>query len=204
MATATVEVPVQPHLMTVDEFWDFCQLPENQGQSYELVRGKVVPVCRPTHPHGYACANIARIIGNYSFELRDGYTTSNDAGVVLFEDPTTVVGPDVAFYRGVKSVADMPKRWGDKVPVLAVEVLSPNDRWSRVQTKIEDYLESGVPIVWLVDPEEKSVSIYRPGKRIEVIPATGDLSGGTELPDFIVRVADLFRLPGEPRPTPPS
>ena len=115
MATATLTAPASttPHLMSVDEFWDFCQLPENQGQSYELIRGKVVPVCRPTHPHGFACGNIARFVGNYSFETSDGYVTTNDSGVVLFEDPATVVGPDVAFYRGVRTREDVPKKWGE-------------------------------------------------------------------------------------------
>ena len=128
IATLTPIAPAISHPISVDEFWDFCQLPENQGQSYELVRGKVILVCRPTHPHGYACANIARIVGNFSFELGDGYTTSNDAGVILFYEPGTVVGPDVAFYTGVKSSREMPKKWGDKLPVLVVEVLSPTDR----------------------------------------------------------------------------
>ena len=205
MATATLTAPASAtsHLMSVDEFWDFCQLPENQGQSYELIRGKVVPMCRPTHPHGFACGNIARFVGNYSFETSDGYVTTNDSGVVLFEDPATVVGPDVAFYRGVRTREDVPKKWGDKVPVLAVEVLSPTDRFSRVQTKIDDYLESGVALVWLADPEEMSIMVYRPGSRGQLFPANSTLSGGAELPGFSVRVGDLFRYAFEGRPSAP-
>ena len=200
MATATMPPPATQLLMTVEEFWDFCQLAENQGQSYELIRGKVVPKCRPTHPHGFACGNIARYVGNYSFETHDGYVTTNDSGVVLCEDPATVVGPDVAFYRGVRTREDVPKKWGDKVPVLAVEVLSPTDRFSRVQNKIDDYLESGVALVWLADPEEMSMMVYRPGKRGILFPANSILSGGEELPGFSVRVGDLFRYAFEDRP----
>jgi len=45
MATATLNLaaPAIPRLVTADEFWDFCQLPENQWQSYELIRGMAVP-----------------------------------------------------------------------------------------------------------------------------------------------------------------
>ncbi len=201
MATATLTAPTSTtsQSMSVDEFWDFCQLPENQGQSYELIRGKVVPMCRPTHPHGFACGNIARYVGNHSFETHDGYVTTNDSGVVLFDDPATVVGPDVAFYRGVRTREDVPKKWGEKVPVLAVEVLSPTDRFSRVQTKIDDYLESGVAVVWLADPEEMSIMVYRRGVRGQLFPANSILSGGDELPGFSVRVGDLFRYAFENR-----
>ena len=87
--------------------------------------------------------------------------------------------------------------------MLAVEVLSPTDRFSRVQTKIDDYLESGVALVWLADPEEMSIMVYRPGSRGQLFPANSTLSGGAELPGFSVRVGDLFRYAFEGRPSAP-
>ena len=47
-----------------------------------------------------------------------------------------------------------------KAPLLCIEVLSPEDRVSRVNARIREYLDFGVPIVWLVDPGEKAVWIY--------------------------------------------
>lgn len=200
MATATLTPPATQHLMTVDKFWDFCQLQENQGQSYELIRGKVVLMCRPTTRHGFVCSAIGTELNLYGRARKLGFSTTNDSGVVLFDDPGTVVGPDVAFRTDVPTYADMPERWGDTLPILAVEVLSPTDRWSRIQTKIQDYLEAGVPLVWLADPDEKSITVYRPKKRVEVFQGDQQITGGDELPGFTCKVADLFAVPGEPRP----
>ncbi len=197
IATLGPSAPATQHPMTVDEFWDFCQLAENQGQSYELIRGKVVPMCRPTTRHGFVCSAIGTELNLYGRARKLGFSTTNDSGVVLFDDPGTVVGPDVAFRTDIPSYADMPERWGDKLPILAVEVLSPTDRWSRVQTKIQDYLEAGVPLVWLADPDEKSITVYRLKKRVEVFRSDQVIVGGDELPGFTCKVADLFFVPGE-------
>lgn len=65
--------------------------------------------------------------------------------------------PDVLVTRGKPDEQILTKP-----PVLCIEVLSPEDRLSRVNQRIQDYLEFGVPVVWLVDPAEKAVWIYRP------------------------------------------
>lgn len=49
-----------------------------------------------------------------------------------------------------------------KPPLLCIEILSPEDRISRVNHRIREFLTFGVPVVWLVDPAEKTVWIYRP------------------------------------------
>src|SRR6185436_13141473 len=68
--------------------------------------------------------------------------------------------PDVTFVRNEKlkdlSFAGFP----DFVPDLAVEVLSPNDRLSEVGQKIGEFLQCGVPVVWLVDPDHQTVTVY--------------------------------------------
>src|SRR5436309_6980174 len=85
-------------LMTAEEFYDFCHLPENRDRHFELERGEVVEVSRPSILHGFVCANFARILGNYTFQRRKGYVCSNDAGVIWERGPDTVKGPDVFLY----------------------------------------------------------------------------------------------------------
>jgi Uma2 family endonuclease len=62
-------------------------------------------------------------------------------------------------------------------PVLCVEILSPEDRISRVNTRIQDYFEFGVPVVWLIDPEERRVWIYRPDVPFEEVTGSVTLDG---------------------------
>ena len=185
-------------LMTAGEFWDFVHRPENRNRDFELIRGRVIEVPRPTKRHGVVSLEIGFRLRLYAAQARRGYVASNDSGVLLQEDPDTVVGPDVAYYLDATTFDELHPKWGEEVPVLAVEVLSPNDKPSKVSGKVRDYLASGVKVVWVVDHEYHVVTVHRPNCTLEQIDATGELTGGEELPGLVVKVSDLFKLPGEP------
>ena len=188
-----------PKLMTADEFYDFVQLPENDARTLELVRGEVIELSRPTRIHGVVCTIIARMLSNYTERKRIGYVTSNDTGVVLLDD--TVRGPDVAYYDDVQAFDELPEKWGDTPPRLAVEVLSPNDRADFVNMKITDYLDNGVEVVWLVDPSARTVTVYRADAGPQVVGEKAKLTGDPALPGFRCKVADFFAMPGDkPKP----
>ena len=70
--------------------------------------------------------------------------------------PTRFRIPDVVVVRGKPDEQILTK-----APLLCIEILSPEDRLSRVNARIKEYLDFGVPAVWLIDPEEKKVWIYR-------------------------------------------
>lgn len=202
MTTNSPAVAVPPKLMTADEFWDFVHLPENENKLLELVRGEVIEMPSPMKIHGVVCGNIARLLGNYSFEVGKGYITTNDSGVILERDPDTVRGPDVAYYTDAEAYSDLHPKWGETPPILAVEVLSPSDKWHKVAQKIATYLDSGVLIVWLVDTEEQFVTVYRLHHSPQVLDRHQELAP-EELPGFRSRVGTFFRLPGD-KPIPPS
>lgn len=211
MSTATPGAGTAKKLMTADEFWEFVHRPENQERDFELIRGEVVEVSRPRTPHGIVCARLTLLVGRYADSRGLGYVTSNDAGVVLGDDPESVVGPDVAYFTDVNKFEDLHPKWGDIPPVLAVEVSSPNDRPGRTNVKIREYLTNGVKIVWQVDYEERNVTVYRPKQDMEVISESGELTGGDDLPGLSIKVADIFKLPGDrpieppaPPPLPPA
>lgn len=195
--TAT-RLPPKPTVrpMTADEFWEFGHRPENENKSFELIRGEVIEMSRPTRQHGYVCARFTTILTNWSFEVKVGYIASNDSGVLLERNPDTVVGPDVAYYMDANTFAEVHPRWGEHPPVLAVEVLSPNDRISKVNAKIAGYLRGGVRVVWLVDYEDQKITIYRPDRSLIVLESTDTIAGDPELPGFACVVAEFFRMPG--------
>jgi Uma2 family endonuclease len=184
-------------LMTADEFCNFVHRPENANKWYELVRGEVIELPPPTKPHGAVCLNAGRLLGNYSFQRRKGYVTVNDTGVILERDPDTVRGPDVALYEDAQRFVDLHPKYGEVPPRVAVEVLSPNDRADRIIRKITDYLNSGVELVWLIDPEARTVTVYQPNKGPRLYEEHEELSGEDVLPGFRCRVADFFLLPGD-------
>jgi hypothetical protein len=73
-----------------------------------------------------------------------------------------------------------------------------------VTRRIAQFLGRGIAVVWLVDPEGRSVSVYRPSQLPQVFEGDDELTGDPELPDFRCRVADLFYLPGEEAPAGPA
>lgn len=183
--------------MTAESFWDWVHLPENTNRWFELVRGEVIELPPPSKPHGAISANISRILGNFAFQQGKGYIASNDSGVILQRDPDTVRGPDVAYYEDADSFAELHPKYGEVPPRLAVEVLSPNDRADQVMGKITDYLKSGVAMVWVFDPQRRTVTVHRPDRAQVALGDDMELAGDDVLTGFRSRVSDFFRLPGE-------
>lgn len=195
MATATTKTR-----MTADEFLEFVGRPEHKNRFFELVRGEVIELPPPMKPHGVVCANVARIVGNFVFQRSFGYVTTNDSGVILERDPDTVRGPDVALYEDAQSFDELHPKYGENPPLLAVEVISPSDKPKKVVHKVFDYLRCGVKVVWLIDPETKTIDVYRPGQEILELTEASELPGGDELPGFRAAVKDVFFVAKKPEP----
>jgi Uma2 family endonuclease len=109
------------------------------------------------------------------------------------KDPETNVGIDVALATADQRAAIRKRSsYVDGAPLLAVEVLSPNDKQKDIDEAIEEYLECGVKLVWIVDPMDETVTVYRPGKRPQLYNADQELACEPELPGFRCRVAEIF------------
>ncbi len=189
-----VAIAPQKLMMNVDEFFDFVNAPENRNLSFELVRGEVIEVSRPTRIHGRVCARTAFKLELYAEKRKKGYVVSNDSGVVLEHDPGTVRGPDVGWYEDAEDFQDLPRKWGDVPPRVAVEVLSPNDTARYITIKTTDYLDNGVDLVWVIDPESRTITVYSK-TGVKKLTEKNTLTGGDVLPGFRCKVADLFVLP---------
>lgn len=80
------------------------------------------------------------------------------------------------------------------MPDFAIEVLSPDDRASRIAERIDFYLRAGTQLVWIIDPELENVSIYRPDAQPAFRKGTGKLDALPVLPGFELDLDDLFRV----------
>lgn len=181
--------------MTAEEFYEWTNRPENGGKHHELERGEVVEMSRPGELHCLVCGNITRILGNYTVQRRKGYVLSNDVGIVWERNPDTVRGPDVVLYTDSRRYQELNPKFCEEAPELAVEVRSPNDRMSKITRRIAQFLTWGSAIVWLVDPEDCTVTIYRSDRPAKVLEASEELTGDDILPDFRCLVADFFYMP---------
>lgn len=180
---------VSARLLTAEEFFRLPQ-PED-GSQQELIQGVVVTIPPPGAPHGVSCLNIARKVGNFVVENRLGTVTCNDAGFLAERDPDTVRGADVAYWTRER-LPQLPKGYIEILPDLAVEVVSPDDHYSRMQKKVILYLTNGVRLLWVVDPEDRSLTVYRPDRLARILGENEVVSGEDVLPGFTCRVADLL------------
>lgn len=190
MATAT-------KLMTADEFFEWVQRPENRGMSYDLVRGEVVGMSRPGKRHGVVCANLSWIFSDFARRRKKGYPCSNDTGLVVETDPDTVRGPDLCFFEDAAHFGELETGFGRTPPLLAIEVLSPNDTYNKVMEKVMDQLKFGTRLVWVVDPEDRSVAVHQSGRDPHIVHSDEEITGEDVLSDFRCKVSDFFKLPGE-------
>jgi Uma2 family endonuclease len=182
--------------MTAEEFWEWANRPENSNKRFELAAGEPVEMPPPGEQHGALCSWIAHLLWTFVVRTGAGGVASNDTGLLVQREPDTVRGPDVMLFSESLPLDALDRKFSSRVPSLVVEVLSPNDRWDQVNVRIGQYLRRGVPLVWVLHPETRTVTVYRPREIQQVRDETEEVSGEDVLPDLRFRVAELFTLPG--------
>jgi Uma2 family endonuclease len=123
-----------------------------------------------------------------------GAVYASRVGVVLRRDPDTVMSADLVYAAPELVAAQDDDRTTllDGVPGLAVVVLAPNDVVGLVDEKIDAYQAAGVPVVWVVHPTRRTVTVHRPGREPELFNVTHHLPADPALPGFAPPVRDLF------------
>jgi len=193
MATATQK------LITAEEF---SQMPQPaDGSRQELVRGVVVNMPPPGFRHGKLNFRIAKLLDRHVEPNRLGHVVP-ETGMTTERGPDTVRGPDIAFWSADKIPLDQePAGYPDVVADLCVEVLSPRQSRKKIQEKVREYLWCGVRLVWVIDPEERTVTVYRSPDEGRLLHEGTALSGEDVLPGFSVSVAEFFIAASSSGPT---
>ncbi|MEO6810196.1 MAG: Uma2 family endonuclease [Isosphaeraceae bacterium] len=170
---------------------DLLAMPD--GKNYELVDGVLVERNMSALSSLVAGELLTRV--NVYCKTNDlGWVFGADCGYQCFPGfPKKVRRPDVSFIRQSRmTVAQLADGFVSIAPDLAVEVVSPNDLVYKLAEKIQEYLDAGVPLIWIIYPSTRSVHVHRSDGTIALVRAGQDLDGETVLPGFRCRVADLF------------
>jgi len=177
-------------LITAEEFF---RMPEPaNGSRQELVRGVVVTMPPPGFQHVDIQINVAFFLKQHLRTHRIGRVTA-ESGVRTERGPDSVRGPDVAFWSAERLPLDItPLGYPDEVADLVVEILSPGQTRRGLRDKVREYLAAGVRVVWVVEPDNRSVTVYRSAEEGRVYEEGSVLTGEDVLPDFSVPVAELF------------
>jgi Uma2 family endonuclease len=171
---------------------EYSRLPD-PGYPTELVRGEVIEMNMPVPRHGQICSRIDRLIGAFADQHRLGHVLTNDAGILTQRDPDTVRGGDVWFVSFDKvPPGPLPNEYLEVAPDIVFEVLSPTARRARVLRKVAEYLELGVPVVCVVDPDSETVVLHFADEPEITLRGQDVLTFPQMLPGFSVPVQSLF------------
>jgi Uma2 family endonuclease len=170
---------------------DVLAIHDREDRLCELVDGILVEKVMGIR-ESFLAAILIRLLGNFC--------SSSDLGAVLGADgmmrlaPGLVRIPDVSFipWDYFPNRQMTTKAMADFAPALAVEVLSPSNTKQEMRQKLLDYFKAGCKLVWLVDPEGRTVAVHTSPKKVVVLTEEETLKGGNVLPGFSLPLRQLF------------
>ncbi len=169
---------------------EYLRLPDD-GKRYELVKGELVEMAGPSGRHGIIIFSLGGILKTFLDKNPYGVGLSGTAFVIDAINHIARV-PDLAFVTTARAAGVNYDEAFPKPPDLAIEVMSPTDKWSQVVDKVNEYQQAGVPLVWVIDPFDKGVFVYELHKSRKALNREDELDGGEILPGFKLEVSKLF------------
>jgi Uma2 family endonuclease len=165
------------------------------GYRYELVKGQLTMMSPAGGRHGRIAMQVAYLLKDHLKGRSLGVVFAAETGFLIQTDPDTVLAPDVAYVSSSRFEAvENENQYLPLAPELAAEVLSPSDRFSRVESKAFAWLDAGTQLVLLIDPENETIHAYRSRKQIEVFEQGESIDCTNAVPGWSLAVNDVFRL----------
>lgn len=127
---------------------------------------------------------------------RDGTGVGFDSSVGFLLPNGAMRSPDVAWVlrsRLDQLSTQTKEKFLPLCPDFAIELRSPSDRLADLKAKMEEYRDNGARLGWLIDPKERRVHVYRPGRPVEVLDEPMVVSGDPELPGFVLELDPIWQ-----------
>jgi Uma2 family endonuclease len=174
-------------LVTADDVWQM-----GEDARVEVIRGELREVAAAGGRHGGVGGQFSGYLAVYGEHGRKGRVLTSETGLILEHTPTTLLVPDLIYYKIEHLPAGGIPVWFLETPPDAIlEVLSPSQRLSELVEKAGIYLTFGVPLVWVANPDDKTITAFYQ-HHIRLYHSGDVLDGGDVLPGFSVAVDDLF------------
>jgi Uma2 family endonuclease len=195
----TLAAPLVLHLpdslqMTADQFFDFCQ----QNETLRIERtaeGDIILMPPAGPPSGARNADLNYQLVGWAKKDGNGIAFDSSAGFTLPSGAER--SPDASWIRKERLASLTPEQRQGFWPIcpdFVAEIRSPSDRLATLQVKMQEYLDNGAQLGWLLDPEPRHVYIYRPGHPVEQLDNPATVPGDPVLPGFVLDAHSVFDI----------
>lgn len=177
--------------LTDDQFFEICQ--NNRDLRFERTAQGEIIIMPPT---GWESGNRnAKLIFRLEFWAEadeTGLVFDSSTGFILPNGATR--SPDTAWINRerIEALTPNPAKFLPMAPDFVVELRSATDSLQILQHKMQEYIDNGVRLGWLIDPQNQQVEIYRLGQEVEVLQSPSNLSGENVLPGFVLDLAQIL------------
>ncbi|MEA5469636.1 Uma2 family endonuclease [Spirulina sp. 06S082] len=192
MMTA-LTVRVRPTLELNDEqFAQICG--QNPDLRFELTAKGELIVMSPTGSEtGGRNSTLSGQLWVWNQRSRSGKTFDSSTGFCLPNGAKR--SPDASWVRRERWESLTPeerRKFAPICPDFVVELLSPTDELEITRAKMQEYMENGALLGWLIDPNNRRVEIYRCDRDVEIRENPTTVSGEEVLPGFVLELSDIF------------
>ena len=178
--------------LTQDQFLQFCQL--NKELRIERASNGDIELMIPTGGEtSWRNSELITALNNWSKQNTQGVVFDSSGGFILPDGATR--SPDAARIRRTRLATLSPeqkKKFLPLCPDFVIELRSPTDSLTALQDKMQEYIDNGAQLGWLIDPAQRQISIYRPGEKPECLQNPLTISGEPLLSGFVLQLEDIW------------
>jgi Uma2 family endonuclease len=178
--------------MTNEQFYEFCQA-NGDLRIERTANGEVIIMPPAFSDTGNRNFNIAAQLGYWTEQDGTGIGFDSSAGFTL---PNGAMrSPDASWIELERwnALTDAQKAsFAPICPSFVIELRSSSDRLIKLQEKMQEYIDNGALLGWLIDRQNRKVYIYRPNREVEILDNPEAVSGNPELPGFVLRMGKIW------------
>ncbi|MGI8744640.1 MAG: Uma2 family endonuclease [Bryobacteraceae bacterium] len=185
-------VIVPERRMTEDEYWDFCQA--NPDLRIERTADGEIEIMPPTGIET-SCRNndLSTQLGTWT--KRDGRGRAFDSNAEFILPNGAARSPDASWIERSKLnklTRQQKRKFGPLSPDFVIELMSPSDRLKKWQAKMREYIENGVALGWLLDPDKQMAYVYREGRDVDRLIGPEQLAGEGPVEGFVLDLKEIW------------
>lgn len=178
--------------MTDDQFFEFCQL--NRDLRIErTAKGELILMPPAGSETGNRNFDLIVQLGIWARQDGTGIGFDSSAGFTLSNGATR--SPDAAWIkleRWNTIPSEQQVKFAPICPDFVVELRSPSDNLQPLKDKLQEYIDNGASLGWLIDRKNRNVYIYRPQQEVECLDNLSTLSGAPVLPGFVLDLSKIW------------